>query len=146
MVRTTVGKDPESGGDVKMEFQRTEKFTAETPGEVLELVIRHGRLSIRGLAQTVRAELAARGYDVSEHGKYSNSHFSEMVNMADSALYEAADLIDIICRAQGDTWLLEYLAAGLDCVVIPARTNGGGDDAADDSSNIHDIRTEERVR
>ena len=119
----------DSSGAPVMEFSQHDTFTAETAAEIFEQTIRRGRLSQVGLAETIRAELRARGHKYSDEGKYSRSHFNEAVGEPDSFLYEAVDLVDIVIGSQQCGWLLEYWAAklGKKLVDVPMDVPGEGD-------------------
>ena len=111
MASMTARLGSDSSGAPVMEFSQHDTFTAETAAEIFEQTIRRGMLSQVGLAETIRAELRARGHKYSDQGKYSRSHFNEAVGDPDSYLYEAVDLVDIILSEQMLTWLLVFWAA-----------------------------------
>lgn len=122
----TASLGSDSSGAPVMEFSQHDTFTAETAAEIFEQTIRRGMLSQVGLAETIRAELRARGHKYSDEGKYSRSHFNEAVGEPDSFLYEAVDLVDIVLSEQKLTWLLEYWAAKLGKKLVDVPEEGGG--------------------
>lgn len=120
MVTATVMVGSGSEGPI-VKFQK--EYTASTLADVLWLTIHEGACTQIGLATAIREGLEALGHRMSPDGRFSRSHFSDLVNDRDSDLYLWLEVFAIIMEKQGQPWLLEFLAARQGKGLIERRDN-----------------------